>query len=163
MATTFKTAVLESKLTITQELGGAHVDGQRVVTDDLDEHVLLDSASTPDAAYAFNGHLAMTGSIVTLDLLDALTDIEGNVITMTGQKVRAVKFSNPSTANTVTIVGGASNGLLLWGAAGSIILGVGSSVLTYLASSGVTIDATHCNIDCTGTNGQYLDYVIVCG
>jgi hypothetical protein len=163
MATTFKSAVLESKLTINQELGGAHVDGQKVVTDDLNETLVIDSGSSPDGAYAFNAHLAMTGSAVTIDLLDALVDLEGNTITMTAQKVRAIKFRNPSTANTVTITGGATNANLIFGTAGSIILGVGASVLLYLADSGVVIDATHCNIDATGTNGQYLDYALVCG
>jgi hypothetical protein len=148
---------------VNQELGGAHVDGQKAVIDDLNETVLIDSGSTPDGAYAFSGHVAMTGSAVTIDMLDAQVDTEGNTITMSGQKIRAIKFKNPSTANTVTITAGASNGLLIFGTAGSVILDAGASVLLYQASAGITIDATHCNIDCTGTNGQYLDYVVVCG
>jgi len=163
MATTFKSAVLESKLTINQELGASHVDGQKVTTDDLNETIVIDSGSSPDGAYAFNAHLAMTGSAVTIDLLDALVDLEGNVITMTAQKVRAIKFKNPSTANTVTIVAAASNGNLIFGASGSVVLGVGASLLLYLADTGVVIDATHCNLEATGTNGQYLDYALVCG
>lgn len=164
MATTFKNAVLDSKLTVTQELGAAHVDGQRIIIDDLDEHIVIDSGSTPDGAYAFSGHTAMTGSAVTLDFLDALVDTEGTTITMTGQKVRAIKFKNPA-ANTggITITGGASNGLLLFGTAGSVVLTPGASLLLYLENDGVTIDATHCNVDCTGTNLEYLDWCAVCG
>lgn len=164
MATTFVSALLELKLTVTQQLGGTHVDGDEIKIDDLNTIVTLNSGSTPDAEYAFSGHTAMTGSAVTLDFLDGLVDTEGNTITLAaGKKVRAIIFKNPSSTNTVTITGGASNGLLLWGASGSVILDAGSVVASYLVSNGVTIDATHCNVDATGTNGQYLDWVAVIG
>jgi len=163
MATTFKSAIVESKVTVNQELGAAHVDAQKIIIDDLNETIKIDAGSTPDGAYAFAGHVAMTGSAVTIDMLDAQVDTEGTTITMSAQKIRAIKFKNPSTANTVTITGGASNGLLIFGTAGSVILDAGASVLLYQASAGITIDATHCNIDVTGTNGQYLDYIVVCG
>lgn len=164
MATTFKNAIVESKITVNQELGAAHVDGQKVVIDDLNETIKIDSGSTPDGAYAFAGHLAMTGSAVTIDLLDAQVDTEGTTITMSAQKVRALKFKNPSTnTGSITITGGASNGYLFAGTAGSVILTPGSSVLFYLENDGVTIDATHCNIDATGTNLEYLDYLVICG
>lgn len=164
MATTFKNALLELKLTVTQELSGQHVDGQQVTIDDLNTIVTLNPGTTPDAAYAFSGHTLMTGSAVTLDFLDGLVDTEGSTITLAaGQKVRAIIFKNPSTTNNVTITGGASNGLLLWGTDGSVILGPGDVVASYLNSNGVTIDATHCNVDATGTNGQYLDWIVVIG
>lgn len=164
MATTFKSAIIESKITINEELGGAHVDGQQVVVDDLNETIKIDSGSTPDGAYSFSKHLAMTGSAVTIDMLDAQVDTEGTTITMSGQKIRAIKFKNPA-ANTgsITIVGASSNGLLIFGAAGSVVLTPGASLLLYLENDGVTIDATHTNIEATGTNGEYLDYVVVCG
>lgn len=164
MATTFKRAIIESKITVYQELGNTHVDGQPVTVNDLNDYHNLDSSTTPDAAYAFAGHLAMTGSAVTIDLLDAQVDTEGNTITTSAQKLRAVKFRNPSTnTGNITITAGASNGNLFLGTGGSIILTPGSHMLLYLENDGVTIDATHCNIDATGTNAEYLDYIFIYG
>lgn len=164
MATTFKNAILDLKLVVNQELGNTPVIGEPMKIDHLNTYKVLDAGSTPDGEYAFSGHTAMTGSAVTLDFLDGLVDTEGSTITLAaGKKVRAIMFKNPSATNNVTIVGGASNGLLLWGAAGSIILGPGDVNVSYLGSNGVTIDATHTNVDCTGTNGQYLDWIAVIG
>jgi hypothetical protein len=164
MATTFKSAVLESKLTINEELGGANVVGQVAIIDDLNETIKIDSGSTPDGAYAFTADKAMTGSVVTIDFLDALVDTEGNTITMTTQRVRAIKFKAPTTnAGSTTITYGASNPLLIGGAAFKWILSPGQSILCYLENDGEVIDATHCNVDCTGTNNDILEFAIVCG
>lgn len=164
MSTTFKNALIESKFTISVELGGDNVTGQPVTISALNEQVTINSGTTPDGAYCFTDKLPMTGSAVSMDFLDGLIDIEGNTITMTGQKVRAVKFKNPSTnTGNITIVGAASNGLLLFGAAGSIVLTPGTSILLYLENDGVTIDATHCMVEATGTNLDSLHYAVVIG
>lgn len=164
MATTFKNALLESKLTINMELGGDNVAGQKAIIDDLNETLVIDSGSTPDGAYAFTDNLTMTGSEVNIDFLDALVDMEGNTITMAAQAVRAIKFKAPSTnAGNITIDSGATNALLLGGASFSWILTPGQSLLCYLESDGVVIDATHCNVGATGTNNDVLKYAVVCG
>ena len=164
MATTFVSALLESKLTLNMQLGGDNVSGQEVVVDDLNESLRINSASTPDGAYGFTLDHVLTAGTDTIDFLDALVDLEGNTITMTGQKVRVIKFKAP-TANSgsTTITFGASNPLLLGGAAFSWILSAGQSILAYLENDGVTIDATHCNVDVSGTEADVLEIAIVCG
>jgi hypothetical protein len=164
MASTFSKAIMDSKLSIVMNLGGVGASGEVDTLNDLDETVIINSASTPDGAYGFVKRVTGTGSAVTIDFLDALADVEGNVITMAAQKVRAIKFKAPTTnAGNTTITVGATNALLLGGAAFSWILSPGQSLLAYLENDGVTIDATHCNVDVTGTLSDVLDVAIVCG
>jgi hypothetical protein len=165
MATTFKNAVLESKLTCNMELGGDNVAGQKAVIDDLNETLVIDSGSTPDGAYALTDNKTLTGGTDTILLFNGIADLEGNTITLTGQKVRAIKFQCPTTNNAggVTITYGASNPYLLLGTAWKMILTPGMSVLVYCENDAVTLDATHTQIDVTGTAADVLKWVAVFG
>jgi hypothetical protein len=164
MATTLNKAIVESKITMAVTMGNVGLSGETDTLDDFNESIILNSGSTPDAAYGFFKRATMTGSAVTVDFLDALVDPEGNTITMSAQKVRAIKFKAPTTnAGSTTITYGATNPLLIGGAAFKWILSPGQSLLAYLENDGEVIDATHCNVDCTGTNNDLLDIAVVCG
>lgn len=163
--TTFKNAVLESKLTVNMELGGDNAAGQKIVIDDLNETLVIDSASTPDGEYALTDNKILTGGTDTILLFNGITDVEGNTITLTGKKVRAIKFQVPTTNNAsgVIITYGAANPYLLLGSAWKMILTPGMSVLVYCENDAVTLDSTHTQIDVTGTVSDVLKWIAIFG
>ena len=164
MATLFKSAIVESKITANVELMGNHVDGRRVKLNNFNEVIKLCSGSDPDGAYVFAGELTMTGSAQTIDLYDSLVDVEGNTVTMTGQRLRAVKFKAPSTnLGLVYMINHPTNGYLIFPTVWTWQIGAGQSILCFLDSIAPVVDSSHCNIQVTGTENDKLEYIMVFG
>lgn len=156
---------LSSLLTITEtlQLALANAGKENVVFDGHNTVLVMNATTTPPALQHATFQAALTAGAATIDLT-ALPGTQGTVVG-TGQKVRACFFRNPATnANPITIKFGAANPYLLLGAAWSMVLTPGQFVgPIYLKDGAPAIDATHKNIDLSGTGAQALDCVIVLG
>lgn len=123
----------------------------------------LEAGSTPPVVSSAMFKKAMSGGAGTIDLT-AVPGPHGSTVNGNTKKVRACKFVNPATnANAITIVGGASNGYLLFGASGSIVLLPGDEVTLYKKDNAVTIDGTHKTLDISGNGAQELHCAFIFG
>jgi hypothetical protein len=164
MATLFKSAIVESKVTATVELGGNNVSGRRARILGLNEVIKLCSGSEPDGAYVFTKDVTLTGGQDIIDTYDSLVDIEVNTITMTGQKMRVVKFKAPSTnIGTVQLINHPTNGYLIFSPLFYSNLSPGQSILIFLNDDAPVVSATSCNIQALGTLNDKLEYIMIFG
>lgn len=123
----------------------------------------LTSVTTPPVTKNAYFLKAMSAGAGTIDLR-ALTGTNDQAVDLNGLKVQVAMFKNPSTnANSITIVGGASNGYLLFGTAGSVVLAPGQAVMFYGHDALPDVDATHKTLDISGTLAQTLECSIVAG
>lgn len=134
-----------------------------ILLNGFDTNSPLNSSSTPTATKVSAQTVALVAAAKTIDLT-ALTGTNGAAIDGTGLKVVACKFQNPSTnANNIIAKFGASNAYLFGNdAAWKVRLEPGDEVLFKFAAN-PAIDATHKNIDLSGTGTQALNVVLVLG
>lgn len=106
---------------------------------------------------------AMSGGAATIDLT-SLTDATQTGLDLTGLKVQAVFFGNPSTnANAITITVGASNGHTLKGAAWKSILQPGQWEVWFGNEASPDVSASVKTWDLSGTAAQALDISLIAG
>lgn len=103
---------------------------------------------------------ALTGGTDTLDLT-SLTHRQVSGITFSGLKVKYFAWFNPS-ANPVTLVEGAANGISLHGAAFKLVLNQNDYYAGVLANS-PTVAGADKTIDVTGSAGQSLKLLLAAG
>ena len=126
------------------------------------QHTLFDESITPSPATMFSGKLyALVAGALTLDL--RATHIVGGASgDGNGLKVQGFYFKNLG-ANAMTIVAGASNGYLIFGASGSVIVQPGGAVCIFHNDASADIDATHKTIDVSGTLVQTFECAVILG
>lgn len=107
------------------------------------------------------GLVTLSGGAATIDLT-ALVGSNGAVVTGDGLKVQFAKFKNTAAAAMV-VVGGASNGYLLFGASGSLTIPPGGEMLMKFSDGTPDIDSTHKTLDITGTASQTMLIEFVMG
>jgi len=154
-----------STLRVTETLPDALLSstGNKVLHNGLDSEETFNATTTVPATTVSSFNKTMSSGAATIDLR-ALTGVNGAAIDGNGLKVQCAKFRNKTTnANNITIVGGASNGFLIFGTAGTITLPPGGEILLYLKDQSSDIDATHKTIDISGTGSQVLECLIVMG
>lgn len=126
------------------------------------QHTLFDETITPSPATIFSGKLyAMVAGALSLDLR-ALRTVAGGSGDGNGLKVQGFYFKNLG-ANIMTIVAGASNGYLIFGTAGSVIVPPGGCICISLADGSADVDATHKTIDVSGTSAQTFECAVILG
>jgi len=116
---------------------------------------------TKRGSAAVTGLVTLSTGAATIDLT-ALVGTGGAAVDGTGLKVQFAKFKNTAAA-AMTIVGGASNGYLLFGASGSVIVPPGGEMLLKFSDGTPDIDATHKTLDITGTGSQAMLVEFVMG
>lgn len=105
---------------------------------------------------------ALSGGAVTLDLT-SLTSVRGASVSFNGLKVKRALLRNPvANANAITAKFGAATPASTFGASWVLVLQPGDVYAVSLANS-ETVDATHKNIDLTGTGSQALDFLAGAG
>lgn len=126
----------------------------------VDKTVTLTASSTPavDTVVAFKATLVAGAK--TIDLTSITHN--GATVSLSGKKIKAIKFRNPS-ANAMTITEGASNGYELLGNAFTFILLQNQELQIYLADGAPTVSGSLKNIDVSGTGTQYIDVIAVAG
>lgn len=136
--------------------------------DSLNQTQTLTSSTTPAVTKQVSYQVALSTGALTIDLTSMAGGTNGATVTFSGLKVCGYLFENPSTnANSITIVGGASSGYLIFGTAGSVVLAPGHRIKMQVkqgTSSGLpTVDGTHKNIDLSGTGSQVLNVQMIAG
>jgi hypothetical protein len=125
----------------------------------------LNLASTPPVTMVSADSYALVAGAKTIDL----TALAGSVGTVnaTGLKLQGVQFKNRAGNNPITITAGASNGYLLFGTSGSIVLSAHASRDGYFAlfnPEGLPdVGASTKNIDVAGTGTQTFDAIFLFG
>lgn len=119
-----------------------------------DTYTVLNASSTPPGTTVASGTVTLSGGTVTLDLTSILgPTVNGTAcpVNFTGKKINAIKIqSAAANTNPITIVGGASNGYLLFGASGSLILPAGGDQVSMLLNASLpAVDSTHKTITVT--------------
>lgn len=120
----------------------------------------LTSSTTPPITRTSPTTQTMTGAAVTIDLTalpSSQDDING-----TGKKVNLFHVRNRG-ANAITIAPGASNGYELFGAGKDFVLPAGGELTLKFNDNLADIDATHKNIELTGTAADQCDLLIGLG
>jgi hypothetical protein len=117
----------------------------------------LDGTTTPPAAVA--AYLTLTGASGTINLT-ALPTLLGNV-DCTGKKLRYLRINNLNVSNNFALAIGAATGYSLAGAA--FVAGPLGSVQQYFHDALSAVDATHKNLDWTGTGGQSFQVTLILG
>jgi hypothetical protein len=126
------------------------------------QHTLFDETITPSPATVFSGAVyALIAGAKTLDLR-ALRTVAGGSGDGNGLKVQGFYFKNLG-ANPMTIVAGASNGYLIFGTSGSVIVPAGGALCLSLADASADVDATHKTIDVSGTLVQTFEAAVILG
>ena len=156
-----------TKFTVVETLGvnvpGAEEVNARIIHDKFNANLSLSGASAVPVSKTVVTQKALADGAATLDLT-ALTGTNGATVDLTGLKVQAVKFRNPSTnANAITVKFGPATPYLLGGAAWSFILEPGMEIVAYGNEKTPDVGSGAKNIDLAGTGTQALDVVIVAG
>lgn len=126
------------------------------------QHTLFDESITPSPATIFSGKVySLSGGAASVDLR-ALRTVGGGSGDGNGLKVQGFYFKNLG-ANAMTIVGGASNGYLIFGTSGSVVVQPGGALCIYHADASADIDATHKTIDVSGTGTQTFECAVILG
>jgi hypothetical protein len=121
----------------------------------------LTSLTTPPVTTCAYFLKTMSSGAATIDLR-ALVGTNDVAVDLNGLKVQIAKFKNPS-ANAITIVGGASNGYLLFGASGSVVIQPGAEITIYANDASPDVSASTKTLDITGTTTQSLQCTIIAG
>jgi hypothetical protein len=127
----------------------------------------LTASSTVPATKPFSDTISLAAGSASLDLT-SLAGPSGTTITFDGLKVQLVKIKCPATnSGGVTFDVGAANGYNLFGADNasneSIEVMPGGAELRYIPNNGEDVDATHKNIDITGTGTDVFQIELVAG
>lgn len=126
------------------------------------QHTNFDESVTPSPATIVSAKLyALVTGALTIDLR-ALHQANGASGDGNGLKVQGFYFKNLG-ANAMTIVGGASNGYLIFGTSGSVVVQPGGGLTIYHADGSADIDATHKTIDVSGTGTQTFECALILG
>ena len=163
------TANVKQELTLTQvfdttSLPGTSTSGggNTLIHSGLNLEVSLPVSGVPMTVVHVIKKALSTGT-ATVDLT-SLTGSLGEAVTLTGLKVQAVIFKNPSTnANSISIAEGASNGYELLGNAFSITLPPGSQVCVYIPEGAPDVGSSAKTWDLAGTGSQELLIGIAAG
>lgn len=156
--------IYSSILTVKDTLsaGVTFVTAPTVTHDGLNTGMNVLAASTaPPITKVASGTATLSAGAATINLA-ALTGPGGGAVDFTGLKVQFMKLKNPS-ANDITVVGGASNGIDLFGTAGSLTVRAGGEVLMYFNDLGPDVAAADRTLDLAGTASQTLQYEFVAG
>ncbi len=125
---------------------------------------ILSGVTTPPAASIFSDRLQLVAGVLTLDL-QALP--QGNIIPdidLTGQKIQILQFTSPETNLAAIIISpGAVNPYDLGGAAMSVTLSPGDTILFLLNDNAPDVAANDSEIDFTGSLIDDIDILIVAG
>lgn len=156
-------------MSLTSPLIKCGITATEVLTDDTlsltartVQHTLFDESATPSPATMFSGDVyALSTGAKTLDLR-AIYTVGGAVGDGNGLKVQGFYFKNLG-ANAMTIVGGASNGYLIFGASGSVVVQPGGSICINHLDASADIDGTHKTIDVSGTGSQTFEAAFILG
>lgn len=159
--------VFEIKSTVTETLSGAGVPFVQAGSSAI-VHSGLNVAKTLDANTAGRnveqtvyGQLAMTAGAATLNLA-AVTGLNGDVVDLTGLKIRTMQFRAKSdNANPITVEIGASNGYTGLGAGFSLTLSPGLSAA--MEPSTVAVASGVRTLDVSGTGTQVLEFIFTAG
>lgn len=154
----FQATVIE---TLGSNTDSASATRRKVIHDQFDEFGTLTSATSVPVTTVAEAVVALSGGAKTIDLT-ALTGTNGATVSMSGLKVQIFRFKNLG-ANQMTIVGGAANGYLLWGASGSVIVPAGGIVQFFGNETLADVDGTHKNIDVSGTAAQTFELTVIAG
>lgn len=100
------------------------------------------------------GTVTLSAGAATIDLT-ALVGANGGVVDGSGLRVQFAKFKNTAAA-AMTVVGGASNGYLLFGTSGSVVVPPGGELLMKFSDGTPDIDSTHKTLGITGTSAQTM-------
>lgn len=154
----------QATVTMTPAAGGPVSNVNAALTyDQYDISRSLTPTTVPAAKTNAQFLMALVAAAKTLDLT-ALVDLSsGLVVDGTGNRVVEFRFTNFG-AGPMTIVGGAANGYLLFGAAGKVEVPPGGEFAFF--TNGVTvplIDATHKNLDITGTGVETAQVTVITG
>ena len=126
------------------------------------QHTLFDESVTPSPATIISAKLyALVAGALTIDLR-ALHQTNGASGDGNGLKVQGFYFKNLG-ANAMTITAGASNGYLIFGTSGSVVVQPGGGLCIYHADGAADIDATHKTIDVAGTLVQTFEAAFILG
>ncbi len=126
------------------------------------QHTAFDEVIIPSPATVFSGKkYALVAGAATIDLR-ALRTVGGGSGDGNGMKVKGFYFKNLG-ANVMTIVGGASNGYLIFGTSGSVQIRPGGCMCIDLQSSAADVDGTHKTIDVSGTLVQEFECAVILG
>lgn len=123
--------------------------------------VTLSPTTTPAATAHAVGKQALTAGAATIDLT-ALTGFNGQAVSLSGLKPRAVLLHNTG-ANAMTIAKGAANGYTGFGSAFSLTIPAGGKAILYQAANGTAVSGTDKTLDLSGTGTQELKYQAVAG
>lgn len=125
-------------------------------------HTLFNNVITPSPATIFSGkvYTLVTGAL-SIDLR-ALRTVGGGSGDGNGLKVQGLFIENLG-ANVMTFVGGASNGYLIFGTAGSVQVQPGGSLCLFTNDGSADVDATHKTIDVSGTGSQTFQLAVILG
>lgn len=122
----------------------------------------LNGTSTPTVTKVVAAKIALVAGAKTVDLT-SLTGTNGATKDFSTLKVRSVLIVNPDgNSGDMVFTFGASNGYLLMGTGWKITLKPGDAFENYLTGA-PTVDATHKNIDVTGTGTEQFEIEMVAG
>lgn len=125
---------------------------------------ILSGVTTPPASSIFSDRLQLVAGALTLDL-QALP--QGNIIPdidLTGQKIQILQFTSPETnLADITISPGAVNGYELGGAAMSVTLAPGDTILFLFNDNAPDVANLDSEIDFAGSLIDDIDILIVAG
>jgi len=128
----------------------------RTITDDqFGSTVKLDAASTPAATKAWAAKL--TGS-QTIDLTNLARSV-GPTVNATGLKLQMLLLQNLSTAGSLDVAVGATNGYAINGSGGHVIVPLGGSCQQYFADALADVDSTHKTLDVVVTGDFQIQMV----
>lgn len=116
-------------------------------------HSTFNKTITPSPATMISCDVyALSTGAKTIDLR-AIYTVGAAVGDANGLKVQGFFFENLG-ANAMTIVGGASNGYLIFGTSGSVVIQPGGCMALFTNDGSADIDSTHKTIDVSGTGSQ---------
>lgn len=141
--------------------GVSLVTTPNVTHDGLSTGGTFNASSTVPATKVSSGAATLAAGVATINLA-AMPGVNGATVDFTGLKVQFVKLQNPS-ANAITIVPGAANGIDLFGAASSVSIQPGQEMLFKFNDTGPDVAAADRTLDLTGTLVQTLNFVFVAG
>lgn len=126
------------------------------------QHTQFDEVITPSLATLFSGKLyALVTGALSIDLR-ALRTVGGGSGDGNSLKVQGFYFKNLG-ANAMTIVGGASNGYLIFGTSGSVVIQPGGLICVFYNDASADVDGTHKTIDVSGTGSQTFECAVILG
>lgn len=125
----------------------------------------LNATSTPAVTKVSAASYTLSSGAATIDLT-SLSGV-GGTVDATGLKLQGMLFKNRAGNAPITITAGASNGYLLFGTSGSVVLSAHASrdgQLCILNPEGLPdVSGTAKTIDVAGTGSQVFDAVFLFG